>query len=176
MHCNALSLDLECVGHNLHSCFLLCAQNFPTFLHEMDLNESYHCVLGIHRIKIIITWREREHEEQNMISLNDLRMVRALGDCGLLKYFIISGLRQNMELLEFLVCSWDPTIETFHIGDKVVPILVEGIFFLTGLSRRGSPISLSGSALGGETVRDYILQHCHPGVSHLYFSIISVGG
>ena len=45
----------------------------------------------------------------------------------------------------------------------MVPILVEDIYFLIGLSRRGLPISLSGSALGGETVRDYILQHCHPG-------------
>ena len=62
-----------------------------------------------------------------------------------------------MELLEFLVHSWDPPIEAFHIGDKLVPILVEDIFFLIGLLRRGSPISISASAPGGETVRDYIL-------------------
>ena len=68
-----------------------------------------------------------------------------------------------MELLEFLVSSWDPTIEAFKIGENVVPILVEDIYFLTRLSRRGLPISLLGSALRGETVRDYILQYCNPG-------------
>ena len=98
-----------------------------------------------------------------MISLNDLVAVRSLREYGLLKYFRLSGMRQQMELLEFLVHSWDPTIQEFHFGDKMVPILVKDIYFLTGLSRRGQPISLSGSALGGETVRDYILQYCNPG-------------
>ena len=106
-----------------------------------------------------ITWRERENEEQNMITLNDLGTVRALRDCGLLKYFRLSSMRTQIELLEFLVCSWDPVIEEFHIGDKVVPILVEDIYFLTVISRRGMPISLSVASLGGETVRDYILQY-----------------
>ena len=86
-----------------------------------------------------------------MISLNDLSIVRALRDYEFLKYFRL------LELLEFLVRSWDPAIEAFHIGEKVVPILVEDIYFITGLLRRDLPIPLSGSALGGETVRDYIL-------------------
>ena len=43
-------------------------------------------------------------------------------------------------------------------------ITVEDVYFLTGLSRRGFPISLLGSTIGGETVRDYILQHSYPGV------------
>ena len=75
----------------------------------------------------------------------------------LLKYFRLSSMRQHMELLEFLVFSWDPAIEAFHIGDKVVPILVEDIYFLTWLLMRSLPFSLSGSALGEEMVRDYIL-------------------
>ena len=87
MNCNALSLDLGCIGCNSHSCFLLCAQNFPGFLHEMDPNEAYDCVSGIHQIKMMITWREREHEEHNMISLNDPGTKRDLKDRGLLKYF-----------------------------------------------------------------------------------------
>ena len=50
-----------------------------------------------------------------------------------------------------------PTIEAFENGEIFFPILVGYISFVTGLSRRGLPISLSGSALGGETMRDYIL-------------------
>ena len=61
-----------------------------------------------------------------------------------------------MELLQFLIRSWDPTLQEFHNGDKVLPILVDDIYFLTGLSRRGAPISLAGSICGGETMKDYI--------------------
>ena len=50
-----------------------------------------------------ITWREREHEEQAMIALNDPGTVRALRYCGLLKYFKFLRMRQQIELLEFLV-------------------------------------------------------------------------
>ena len=76
---------------------------------------------------MMITWREREHEEQYMISLNDLGIVRALRDCGLLKYFWLSGMRQQIELLEFLVRAWDPAIEAFHIKNQVVPITIEDV-------------------------------------------------
>ena len=92
-----------------------------------------------------------------MTSLNDPGTVIALRDCGLLKYFKLSGMRQQIELLEFLVRVLDPVIEAFHIKNQVVPIIVEDVYFLTGLSRRGFPISLSGSTVGGETMRDYIL-------------------
>ena len=50
-----------------------------------------------------IKWREREHEEKDMIALNDLGTVIGLRDCGLLKYFKLSRMRQQVELLEFLV-------------------------------------------------------------------------
>ena len=65
--------------------------------------------------------------------------------------------------MEFLVRAWDLAIEAFHIRNKVVLIIVEDVYFLTGLSRRGLPISLSGSTLGGETVRNYVFQYCYPG-------------
>ena len=80
-----------------------------------------------------ITWREREHEEQDMIDLNDSSTVRALRYCGLLKYFKLSGMRQQIELLEFLVRAWDPMIEAFHIKNQVVPIIFEDVYFLIGL-------------------------------------------
>ena len=42
--------------------FCCVPNNFPIFLHEMDPNEAYDCVSGIHRIKMTITGREREHD------------------------------------------------------------------------------------------------------------------
>ena len=110
-----------------------------------------------------ITWRKREHEEQDMISLNDLGTVRALRDCGLLKYFKLSSMRQQIELLEFLVRAWDPAIEEFHIKNQVFSITVEDVYFLISLSRKGLLISLTGSTVGGEIVRDYVMQYCYPG-------------
>ena len=110
-----------------------------------------------------ITWREIEHEEKYMISLNDPGTIRALRFCGLLKYFKLSRMRQQIELLEFLVQAWDPSIEAFHIKNQVVSIAVEDVYFLTGLLRRGLPISLTRSTVGGETVRDYVMQYCYLG-------------
>ena len=83
-------------------------------------------------------------------------------------------MRQQIELLEFLVRAWDPAIEAFHIKNKVVPITVEDIYFLICLSRRGFPISLSGSALGGETVKDCVLQHCYPGAEPRKYGQINI--
>ena len=54
-------------------------------------------------------------------------------------------------------------IEAFHIKNQVLSITVEDVYFLAGSSRRGLPISLTGSTVGGETVRDYIMQYCYPG-------------
>ena len=51
----------------------------------MESNGSYGCILGFHQITMTITWREREHEEQDMIALNDPSIVRSLRDCGVLK-------------------------------------------------------------------------------------------
>ena len=109
-----------------------------------------------------------------MVALNDPGTVRALRDCGMLKYFRLSGMRQQIELLEFLVRAWDPAIEAFHIKNQVVPITIEDVYFLTGLSRIGLPIFLLGYIVGGETVRDYFLQHCYPGVEPRKYGNINI--
>ena len=88
----------------------------------MVYNGSYSYILGFQQIIMTVTWREREHEEKDMISLNDLGTVRALRDCGLLKYFKLSSMRQQIELLEFLVRAWHSAIEEFHIKNQVFSI------------------------------------------------------
>ena len=45
----------------------------------------------------------------------------------------------------------------------MLSITVEDVYFLTGFSRRGFPISLTGSTIGGETVGDYVMQYCYLG-------------
>jgi len=55
----------------------------------MDPNLSKGFILDIHWIKMVIKWREQEHEEREKIALNDQGIVDALWNCGLLKYFLI---------------------------------------------------------------------------------------
>lgn len=91
-----------------------------------------------------------------MIALHDQGRVTALRNCGFLKFFRISSMRQQINLLQYFLNAWDPINHVFQIRGKSIPLIVEDIYFLTGLSRRGTPLSLSGSAHGGDSVRDYI--------------------
>ena len=62
----------------------------------MVSNGSYGWFSGFHQIIMMITLKERENEEQDMISLNDPSTVRDLRDYGLLKYFKLLGMRQQI--------------------------------------------------------------------------------
>ena len=110
-----------------------------------------------------VTWREREHEEEDMIAEQDLATVDALRNCGLLKFFRISSMRQQISLLQYLLDAWDPATQVFQIRGKNIPLTVVDIYFLTGLSRRGAPVSLSGPTQGGESVRDYVRRYYREG-------------
>ena len=109
------------------------------------------------------TWHQHEHEEEDMVALHDPCMVSALQNCGLLKFFHISNMRQQINLLQYFLDAWDPTNQVFQIQGKSIPLTVEDIYVLIGLSRCGAPLSLSGSAHGGESVRDYIHRFCRDG-------------
>ena len=50
------------------------------------------------------------------------------------------------------------------MGAHILIVEVEDIYFLTGLSRRGAPISLIGSHGGDITTRELIDRHCVPGI------------
>ena len=49
------------------------------------------------------------------------------------------------------------------MGAHILIVEVEDIYFLTGLSRWGAPISLTGSRGRDITTRELIDQHCIPG-------------
>lgn len=98
-----------------------------------------------------------------MIALHDPVTVNALRNCGLLKFFRISSMRAQISLLQYMLDAWDPINQVFQIRGKSIPLTIVDIYFLTGLSRRGAPISLSGSARGNDSVRDYVRQYCREG-------------
>ena len=71
--------------------------------------------------KMVVTWRESEHEEEYMVALHDPGTVTALRNCGLLKFFRISSMRQQINLLQYFLDAWDPTNQVFQIRGKLSP-------------------------------------------------------
>ena len=98
-----------------------------------------------------------------MLALHDPVTVNALQNCGLFKFFRISCMRQQINLLQYFIDAWDPTTQVFQIRGKSIPLTVVDIYFLTGLSRSGAPLTLSGYARGGESMRDYICRYYREG-------------
>ena len=111
---------------------------------------------------MVLEWHEREHEEDNAMVENHPPTIAALRYCGLLKYFRILGMRAQVRLLEYLVCMWDPDQQVFHVGIHTLSLDIEDLYFLTGLSRRGYYVSLTGSRGGGLKMSEYYNQYCVP--------------
>ena len=55
----------------------------------------------------MLEWREREHEDDDSMALNDPGTIHALRQCGLLKFLKVQGMRAQQRLLEYLVHIWD---------------------------------------------------------------------
>ena len=87
----------------------------------------------------------------------------ALRQCRLLKFFKIEGMRAQLRLLEYLVHMWDVNEHEFHVGAHIITIYIEDIYFLTGLSRHGSRVTLTRIRGGGAPMNHYISEHCVPG-------------
>ena len=111
----------------------------------------------------MLEWHERDHEEEDYFVRNDLGMLMALRQCGLLKLFKIQGMRAQLRLLENLVHMWDVNEQTFHVGSHIIMIHFKDIYFLTRLSCRGSRVTLTGNRGGGAPMNHYISEHCVPG-------------
>ena len=71
-------------------------------------------------------------------------------------------MQANVRLLEHLISCWDHALKTFDLQGEILEIDVEGMSFITGLSRRGIPVNLKGTRRGGDpmSVQDYVDTHC----------------
>jgi hypothetical protein len=92
----------------------------------------------------MLEWMECENEEENIMDLNDLRTLSSLWQCGLLKFFKVHGMRAQRRLLEYLVHMWDSEQQVFHVVVHVLSLDIADIYFLTGLSRHGACVTLTG--------------------------------
>ena len=65
-------------------------------------------------------------------------------------------MKAYIHLLEYIIDMWDIEQGHFVVGVHILPIEIEDIYFLTGLSRRGRPMVLS-KARGGDPSLDELI-------------------
>ena len=85
--------------------------------------------------KMVLEWREHEHEDVEEAVCGDLMAQQVLRACRIYKFWCLGGLRAKPRLLQMLVDYWDPDSESFQIERMFLTIEVEDIYFITGLSR-----------------------------------------
>ena len=116
-------------------------------------------------LKMVLEWREREHEDMDQEALQDSPTVNVLHSSGLLNFFYTSPMRANVRLLEFLINYRDHDLGMFDLQGESLEITSEDIYFIAGLSQQGAPVNLEGTSRGGDplSVQNYIDVYCAPG-------------
>jgi hypothetical protein len=76
---------------------------------------------------MVLEWREREHEEVDVVLERDLGGQMALKRCGLYKFWALKGMRSKVRLLEMILDYWDPNSERFNLDGQPLRIEVEDI-------------------------------------------------
>ena len=66
-------------------------------------------------VKMVLEWREWEHEDMDQEVLQSVPTVHALQISGLLKFFCTSPMRDNVCLLEFMINYWDHDLGMFDL-------------------------------------------------------------
>ena len=87
----------------------------------------------------------------------------SLRNCGLLKFFMCPGIRAQPLLLQWMVVMWEPDSQHFLVGDQLLDIEIDDIYFLIGISHRGERVKFGGRGGGGELVDSYVSDLCVEG-------------
>ena len=74
--------------------------------------------MQVERGKMVIEWKEREHSEEDELSMDNERVMEALRNCGLKKFFLMPCLRAQPKLLQYLVSIWVENQENFILRDQ----------------------------------------------------------
>ena len=85
-------------------------------------------------LKMVLEWREHEHEDMDQEALQSAPTVNVLRSSGLLKFFCTSPMRANVRLLEFMIKYWDHDLGMFDLQGESLEITSKDIYFITALS------------------------------------------
>jgi hypothetical protein len=110
-----------------------------------------------------VHWREREHEELDVLVEEDSRAISMLKQCGMWKLFQFPFTRAQPMLLNHLIEYWHPDAETFMLEGQSLTPTTKDIYFLTDLSRMGEPVNLRTFSPGPHNIEDYIDMYCEVG-------------
>ena len=72
----------------------------------MDILVKFSC-------RMVLEWREREHDDVEEALRANRMAQEALRRCGLYNFWCLGGLRAKIGLLQMLVDYWDPDLESF---------------------------------------------------------------
>ena len=86
------------------------------------------------RVKMVLEWKEHEHEDLDQEALQDAPIVNVLCSSGLLKFFCTSPMRANVRLLEFMINYWDHDLGMFDLQGESLEISSKDIYFIAGVS------------------------------------------
>ena len=108
----------------------------------------------------MVIWKERKHDNDDAFPEWNTGCIDVLRDCGLLKFFHTPSMVLHEWLLEHILRMWNLEQQYFKVGAHILIVEVEDIYCLSGLSKRGAPISLVGSHGGDITTQELINHHC----------------
>jgi len=111
----------------------------------------------------IFDWQEIEHQDADRVIANNPPSVMALWNCGLLKFFEVSGMRSQPGLLDYLIILWDVDERFFRVGTHILTLEINDIYFLTSLSTRGAPVNLVGKRSSRVSTESLLATHCRAG-------------
>ena len=107
--------------------------------------------------------KERQHDNDDSFTKRNAGCIATLRDYRILKLLRTPSMVSHEQFLEHILRMWNPEQQYFKVGAHNLTVEVEDIYFLTGLSRQGAPISLTGSREGDITTQELIDRHCIPG-------------
>ena len=97
--------------------------------------------------------------------MNNPPNMTTLRNCGLLNFFELLEMRAQPGLLEHLISLWDANQRFFRVGTHILTLEINDIYFLTSLSRLGTPITLVGKRPGRVSTEALLAEHGNAGAT-----------
>ena len=82
--------------------------------------------------------------------MRDSPTLQQLQITSLLKFYCTSNMRAQVCLVEDLVTYRDHEIGVFDLQGETLELAIDYIYFIMGLSCRGTPVNLEGTGRGGD--------------------------
>jgi hypothetical protein len=122
-----------------------------------------------------VGWREQDWSQlRDVLVIEDPSIRTTLATCGLLKFFECPLIWVQEYLLQFLIRMWSLDLHCFMVwGEQISFTMVEDIYFLTGLSFRGTPLPVE-PVLPGNVALVIVGRRFHSRENFMSGSVVSI--